>query len=366
MRETRIAIAGGGLAGLYAAWLLERAGLHDYVLFEAREVLGGRILSAPVGGPADRVDLGPTWFWPALQPQLDRLVDELGLERFAQYETGDAMVERADGGPPLRVRGYVNEPASMRLAGGMQSLTEALRRRLPGPRILTGHALRRLDCTGADIGIELEDGAGRSLAWRAAHLLLALPPRLAAGTIAYAPALPPQVLRAWAATPTWMAPHAKYVAVYETPFWRASGLSGEARSARGPMAEIHDASMPGASAALFGFVGLPARVRAGIGDEVLRAQCRAQLVRLFGPQAAAPRAEYIKDWAADPHTAVPADLGAAHAHAAAPIAVIGDGPWAGRLTGIASEWSRPFPGYLAGAVDAAAVGVDALARRLSR
>ncbi len=40
----------------------------------------------------DRVDLGPTWFWPAFQPQLDRLVHELGLERFAQHEEGDLVV----------------------------------------------------------------------------------------------------------------------------------------------------------------------------------------------------------------------------------------------------------------------------------
>src|SRR3546814_5242306 len=65
----------------------------------------------------------------------------------------------------------------------------------------------------------------------------------------------------WRETATCMAPHAKYVAIYDAPFWREQGLSGEVRSARGPMGEIHDASMPGGSAALFGFLGVPARTR---------------------------------------------------------------------------------------------------------
>ncbi|MFC4931021.1 hypothetical protein [Massilia sp. GCM10023247] len=97
---------------------------------------------------------------------------------------------------------------------------------------------------------------------------------------------------------------------------------------------------------------------------MLRAHCRAQLARLFGAQAASPKAEFIKDWAADPLTSTRADLDPAGGHAAAPEAGIAAGPWAGRLAGIASEWSQPFPGYLAGAVDAAALGVAALARRL--
>ena len=42
-----------------------------------------------------------------------------------------------------------------------------------------------------------------------------------------------------------------------------------------------------------------------------------------------------------------------------PAAATDSGPWQGCLTGIGSEWSQPVPGYLAGAVDAAALGVQA-------
>lgn len=41
----RIAIIGGGLSGLYAAYLLEQKGIRDYIVLEARTTLGGRILS---------------------------------------------------------------------------------------------------------------------------------------------------------------------------------------------------------------------------------------------------------------------------------------------------------------------------------
>ena len=36
------------------------------------------------------------------------------------------------------------------------------------------------------------------------------------------------------------------------------------------------------------------------------------------------------------------------------------GPWAGCVAGVGSEWSVSFPGYLAGAVEAAEMGVARL------
>jgi phytoene dehydrogenase-like protein len=66
-----VAIVGAGLSGLYAAWLLERQGIRDYVLLEARDTLGGRIASfaapervlpdATVVHATNRFDMGPTW-----------------------------------------------------------------------------------------------------------------------------------------------------------------------------------------------------------------------------------------------------------------------------------------------------------------
>ena len=52
---------GAGLAGLFLAYRLERAGV-DYLVVEARDRLGGRVLSLPLqasDGQTDQYDLGP-------------------------------------------------------------------------------------------------------------------------------------------------------------------------------------------------------------------------------------------------------------------------------------------------------------------
>ncbi len=369
MQSARIAIVGGGLSGLYAAFLLEQKGITDYVLVEARHTLGGRIASvSALGYPVlegvttanriDRFDLGAAWFWPDYQRELGRLVDDLGLQRFEQFETGDMMVERSPNEPPKRTRGYVSSPPSMRLLGGMGSLTDALECRLDATRIFRGQNVRRVRDLITHVELESEIVGGNITTWHVEHVLLAMPPRLIEHSIEFFPALPQTLAQQWRSTATWMAPHAKYIAIYETPFWRTLGLSGEARSARGPMGEIHDASMPGGSAALFGFLGVSARDRQRVSEDDLRAHCRAQFARLFGSRAATPVTEAIKDWALDPYTATATDLdGTAH-HAEAPASAAATGPWRGRVTGIGSEWSPQFPGYIAGAIEAATRGVS--------
>jgi monoamine oxidase len=370
MQGSRVGILGGGLSGLYAAFLLEQKGIKDYVLLEARDKLGGRITSISPSGDVspqiastqdiDRFDLGPAWFWPELQPQLDQLVRDLGLEYFQQHEQGHMVVERSAYEHPVRTRGYVNSPASMRIAGGMSALIDALRRRLDPNRIITRQVVRCLRRSGHHVEVDSEDGFGHVTTRQVEHVLLAIPPRLVEKTIEFAPVLPPSLAQQWRSTATWMAPHAKYVAIYDTPFWREQGLSGEARSMCGPLGEIHDASMPGGSAALFGFFGIPASARKSMSEDMLRSRCRDQFVRLFGARAASPKAEFIKDWAADHYTATAADMDDAGQHAQPPAATAQSGPWSGCITGIASEWSQQFPGYVAGAIDAASRGVQTL------
>ena len=375
MKKASVAIIGGGLSGLYAAYLLEKKGI-DYVLLEARPTLGGRIVTAKLPKDNEGInsfDLGPSWFWPAYQQQLAQLIGELQLESIAQFEDGDMMVERSLNEPAVRKHGYKSSPPSMRLKGGMAALIEALYLHLDASRILTGQIVSQLNNTGQSIEIEVinevksEDASGQIMTWQAQHVLLALPPRLAAESIQFQPALPTNLSAQWQQTATWMAPHSKYVAVYETPFWQKQGLSGAARSSQGPMVEIHDASdIPelGGSGALFGFIGVPASVRQSISEEVLKTYCRAQLVRLFGAEAENPKIEYLKDWAQEPFTATAADISSGGQHASAPASKATSGVWGNCLTGIGSEWSTQFPGYLAGAIDAADKGVQDLPESL--
>ena len=365
MLTAQVAIIGGGLSGLYAASLLEERGITDYLLLEARDTFGGRIVSVPATtdvSPAlrERYDLGATWFWPELQPDLQKLVDELGIATFAQHEAGDILVERSRSHPPVRIEGYASSPTALRLAGGMATLIDTLRQRLPADKLRCRHRVKRLGHHDAAIEIAAEDDSGALSNYRVARVLLALPPRLAVSAIEFAPALPEVVARQWMSCATWMAPHAKYVALFDQPFWRRQGLSGGARSSVGPLAEIHDASSHEEGAALFGFLGVPAETRAKVPEASLIELCRAQLVRLFGADAGSPRAEFLKDWSADRYTAVAADQ-YADGHQAMSLPRTPDsGPWMRRLIGIASEWSPAYSGYVAGAIDAAGRGVEAV------
>ncbi|WP_265088364.1 hypothetical protein [Psychrobacter immobilis] len=90
---------------------------------------------------------------------------------------------------------------------------------------------------------------------------------------------------------------------------------------------------------MFGFFGVPAQVRQSVSDTVLKEHCRAQLVRLFGEQASTPKAEYLKDWAKDPLTAMPADASGNGQHVVAPPSKPKTGVWQDCLTGCGSEWS---------------------------
>ena len=353
MTENKVAIVGAGLAGLCAARLSHAAGI-DFVLIEARERLGGRILTVDAAGAPceDGFDLGPSWFWPRAQPAIGDLVAELGLSGFSQHGEGDVAFERMSREPWRRYRAVEQNPHCMRLVGGSAALVRALSQDLPRDKIMLGARVTAMTLheNGVELAIARADGASDRLA--AAHAIAALPPRLLEATVAFTPAQEPEASRRWRGAPTWMASCAKFFAVYERPFWRDIGLCGTAQSMVGPMAEMHDATTASGRAALFGFLGVAAEQRAALGEEKLARACLDQFARIFGEEARAPIATIFKDWAADPLTATAED------RAAAGCAVPGDAPWVlgawrRRLALASSETSPSEPGYLAGAVAAA-------------
>lgn len=363
--ETKVAIIGGGLAGLCAGKLLHSAGIN-FLLLEARERLGGRILSVDQNGSPseDGFDLGPSWFWPEMQPATAAVVKDLGLDTFPQHSEGDVIFQRMSRETPWRYRPTQQEPRSMRIAGGAGTLVRSLEKEFPRERILLGARVEhvKLGSTYSTLTYSMTDGAEQGIV--AEQVIAAIPPRLLA-EISFSPSMDAAAIDRWRATPTWMAPHAKFFAVYDRPFWREAGLSGTAQSLAGPLAEIHDATTASGKAALFGFPAVGADARLAMGDAALKRACLDQLARLFGPEALEPQATLLKDWAADPLTATAQDQsGGGHPDASAGPWVTG--AWRQRLSLGGSETSPVEPGYMAGAVVAAELAVTEVMQRLDQ
>jgi monoamine oxidase len=351
--KTDVLIAGGGLAGLYLAYQLEQAGI-DYLLVEARNRLGGRVLSSPSRGrnaQADRYDLGPAWFWPG-QPRLMRLVNELNVSVFPQYSDGNLVFQDADGTIQRDLQ-YSTMAGSLRVSGGLGCLIERLSQRIPAGKVLSAKKVTKLSLSPVGISVTIQhDDSEAEIG--SSIVALALPPRLAAQSITFQPPLERGAINAMRSIPTWMATHAKAIAIYDSPFWREAGLSGDGISQRGPLVEIHDASpATSTSGALFGFVGIPAPLRRS-GDDDIGQLAVEQLVAMYGSSAAQPVDVLVQDWAREEFTATAAD----ESEQLLQHPTYGTPPslthlWEGKLRLASTEMAPGFGGYLEGALEAA-------------
>jgi len=348
-RTTETVIIGGGLSGIYAASLLHRKKI-PFILLEARNRMGGRIASPEYRGGF--ADLGPSWYWPEIQPKMARLVDSLGLTGYRQFEEGLGRFQRYDG-TVQTVRGYAMQPPSYRIYGGMNAIIERLCADIPADAILLNHPVCRIE-KRAD-GVLVSIGELEREPWAqffARRVILALPPRLAAASILFDPELSHGLTQAMLRIGTWMAGHAKFFAFYEEPLWRRSGFSGEAFSEYGPLNEIHDGSIGDAGPfGLTGFVGLPAVQRLQRPD--MTESILAQLARIFGEQAGQPSAFFYRDWTNEPFTATVYDQPPMVEHPLYQPPAGRTAIWEGALLFCGTETTSHHGGYLEGALAAA-------------
>lgn len=352
-----VVIVGGGLCGLALAHRLQAQG-RGFMLFEARERLGGRIHTVVCPERDVALDLGPGWFWPQTQPLMAGLVAALGLKDFAQADGDEILLlHDPDKAPERRAAGPVHGGAR-RVEGGMARLVEALSGALPSTQVRCGHVLLGVRDHGDHVrldfrhGEEVEEVVARCV-------VLAAPPRLVAERIEFMPPLDPGLHAAMQAAATWMATRAKLAVSYASPAWRAGGQSGNAFVAHGQavLAEIFDASAPGGGAALGGFLALDPDLREAFSTG-LPLLMESQMMQVFGPALGEGR-QYYQDWAREPFTCAAADRAAGPATEAEfanprlrrPI-------WGGRLHLGGAETGAQAAGYMEGALEAA--------RRISR
>lgn len=368
-----VAIIGGGLAALALAHSLH-ARRVDWALFESRSRLGGRVLTRSVG-PGVAVDLGATWYWPATQPSMTRLVEDLELASRPQPDTGQLLwLDDPNREPRLRAfdarragpavdESVAARPGALhggarRLVGGMGALIDALAQRLPASRLHVGYRLLRVADAGGHVGLEIQTGpatAPRHV--EARRVVLALPPRLALSQVVFLPALPAELQQALAAAPTWMAAAAKAALACAQPLWRDAPHAGNAwvTHPQAVLAEVFDAGPGAGPGALAGFLALDAARRREF-QRSLPLLVESQFAMLFGAGA---QGELLwQDWAEERDTCSAADL-ADDARPGVGHPVYGDPRlavpyWDGRLWWAGSETARSGGGYLEGALGAAA------------
>lgn len=179
-----------------------------------------------------------------------------------------------------------------RLVEGFQTVAGRLAAELSGQLRLNA-PVRAIVHTDHEVAVHTSRGVVR-----AERVIVAVPPALA-GRIEYEPGLP--VARDQLTQRMPMGSVAKCVAVYDRPFWRAHGLSGEAVCDRGPVRIAFDDSpapgVDGDHGALVAFVladGLRALRELDVSGR--RKAVISALSALFGPQAGEPLDFIEQDW----------------------------------------------------------------------
>ncbi|MGH2955600.1 MAG: flavin monoamine oxidase family protein [Solirubrobacterales bacterium] len=195
--------------------------------------------------------------------------------------------------------------------------------------------------------IRVEDDGVIAGEVRARRAIVALPPALA-GRIEYHPPLPGRRDKLCQRMP--MGSVIKCMAIYDEPFWRSEGLSGQATSLPGPVQVTFDNTPPGGRpGVLLGFLEADAARALGAAPEGERREVvLAVFRRLFGPRAGEPDDYVDRDWSAEPHSR------------GCYAGVFGPGAWTsvgpalraplGRLHWAGTETATRWMGYFDGAV----------------
>jgi monoamine oxidase len=347
------AIVGGGLCGVALARNLFRQG-RAVALFEARERLGGRILSVAQAGSGGVVDLGPTWFWPDTQPLMKNLVAELGLASIPQHDDGSSLHLNDPDKAPDRIDGRKLHEDARRLSGGMAQLIDAMAKELPSGLLYFNHVLT--ETSDRTDHVVLTFAAGDNIIEvEARQVVLAVPPRLLEQNVRFTPALDETTHEAMRGSATWMAAQAKVVFPYARAFWREAGQSGNAfvTHEQAVIGEIFDAcDGDGSHAALGGFLALSPELRASfsVGLPLLMS---SQMAQVFG-SVLEPAEQHYQDWANESFSCSALDrTSPGNEHVAIANPMLRRPQWDGRLHLAGSETAAGGAGYLEGALEAA-------------
>lgn len=180
-----------------------------------------------------------------------------------------------------------------RFLGGAQQISLNVAKAL-GSRVVLNAPVRRIDQSGSDV-VVTSDAA----TVRAQQVIVALPPALCA-RIDYRPALPTGRDQLTQHMP--QGSLMKFEAIYDRPFWRDGGYTGQVVSESGPIKVTFDTSPPdGSPGIMMGFIGgHEARYWMTQPAQDLRNAALQQYAQFFGSQAALSPVDVVTfNWSAE-------------------------------------------------------------------
>ena len=176
-----------------------------------------------------------------------------------------------------------------RFAGGSQLILKRVARKL-GRSVVLESPVRRIVQGRHGVTVHSD-----RVNVKAKRVIVAVPPILT-GKIDYHPGLPDERVELIDHYP--MGTLTKAACVYERPFWREDGLTGQALYDKGPIAATFDDSPEdGSKGVVFGFIGGDqARSFAKLSNRARRKAVIANYVEFFGPEAAQPQRYFESKW----------------------------------------------------------------------
>ena len=228
-----------------------------------------------------------------------------------------------------------------RFAGGSQLICDKLARKL-GRSLVLDSPVRRIVQTGRGVTVHSD-----RVDVEAKRVIVAVPPILT-GKIDYEPGLPDERVELIDHYP--QGTMTKVACVYDRPFWREDGLTGQVLYDKGPIsATFDDSPEDGSKGVVFGFVaGDQAREFTKLSQRERREAIIANYVEFFGPEAANPERYIETNWKRETWTrgcpvGIPG-LGQTVARGEQLAKPVGRVHWAG------TETSNYWAGYMDGAV----------------
>ncbi|WP_298426344.1 NAD(P)/FAD-dependent oxidoreductase [uncultured Kordia sp.] len=279
-------IVGAGLSGLTTAYALHQQGETDIIILEARDRIGGRILTK------DGIDFGATWFQNHHE-HVTTILDHLHIKKFHQYSEGKSVLVYNSMAPAHYFENDPSYPAAYRIAGGSLAMIQALAT-IHQERIYTNTKVSHIEEIENQIVLTTNQGE-----FKAAKVIVTVPPRIAS-QITFTPKLSNSLMKSMENTHTWMSNAMKVGLTFKKPFWKAKQMSGTLIGQIGCVTELYDhCCAKEETFALMGFVNEALR---DVSPEERKSRILEHLQKYLGNEVLEYLTYEEKDWSQDVFT----------------------------------------------------------------